>query len=299
VFSTNPATSDEHAKRFKVALDNVLEKPVTHERNKQTLWPVGSAISENSYVALVPLYPSALTHQIFQKINQLRYSEENKLARDNRKKKTAEQQAYVSIPDMGVTHLGGTKPENVGYLSSKQRGRNFLLPSLAPVLASEKTLRLGKSQDSLFGPRLAGVCRFGLNQLYDVVNARKNVVSVRDERKEALDFILVAVFKQAEHIQSTNPPGWSKDYQLTMPEKYWLDPGRAELEGEEAFQQARNSSDWQQAICERFALWVNARLQKKFPNQLIQFGDAQYTEWLREMEQAIKASQRAGREVFA
>jgi hypothetical protein len=44
---------------------------------------------------------------------------------------------------------------------------------------------------------------------------------------------------------------------------------------------------------------VNARLQKKFPNQLIQFGDAQYAEWLREMEQAIKASQRAGKEVFA
>ncbi len=298
VFSSQEEVSEKYAKAFKSALDGDISLPNSHERNKQLIWPLAGAIASDSYVTLIPLYPSSLSSQFFSALNQVRYSEANKQARDSRKKKTAEHQAYVSLPDIGVTRLGGTKPQNVSLLTSKQSGRNYLLPSIPPISNSTYTFRLQKDQQSLFNKRLRRICFYELKDLYAIVGAKNNV-EVRDARKGSLDLILARVFELAEHIQQTYSPGWSKNYQLDMEEKYWLDPKRALLEDEEVFVEARETTNWQQSICERFALWVNERLQYEFPKQAINFADPEYREWMREIEKAIKASQRKGREVFA
>ncbi len=297
-FSDSEELSEKYNAAFKSALDGVITTPATYERNKQLIWPLEQSIENDHYINLVPLYPSSLTHHIFNAINQVRYSDENKQARDSRKKKPSEHQPYVSIPDIGVTRLGGTKPQNVSLLISRQTGRNYLLPSIPPISNSSITFRIQKDQSTLFSRRLARICFYELKELYAIVGA-KNTFEVRDARKESLDLILARIFEVAENIQQSNSPGWSKSYQLNMDEKYWLDPERALLEGEELFAESRENNDWQQSICKSFAQWVNERLQYKFPKQAIDFADAEYREWMREMEQAIKASQREGREVFA
>ena len=298
VFFSQEEVSEKYAKAFKSALDGDISSPTSHERNKQLIWPLEDAIENDSYVTLIPLYPSGLSSQFFSALNQIRYSEENKQARDSRKKKTAEHQAYVSLPDIGVTRLGGTKPQNVSLLTSKQSGRNYLLPSIPPVSNSTYIFRLQKDQQSLFNKRLMRICFYELKDLYAIVGAKNNV-EVRDARKDSLDLILARVFELAEHIQQSYSPGWSKEYRLDMVEKYWLDPKRALLDDEEVFAEARETTNWQQSICERFALWINERLQYEFPKQVIDFADPEYREWMREFEQAIKASLREGREVFA
>lgn len=297
-FASSEDVSNVHHGLFKAALGNEIDTPTTHERNKQLLWPLEGAIENDSYINLVPLYPSGLTSSFFSAINGRRYSEENKQARENRKKKNVEQRVYLSLPDIGATRLGGTKPQNVSQLTSKSTGRNYLLPSMPPISKWGQSFRLRKSQNTLLDRRLSGICWEGLKKLYEVVEAEKNTYKIRDTRKDALNLILFDLFRLVEIIQQTYSPGWSKEYQLAMPEKYWLDAGRSELEGEEEFKSGRDSMNWQEDICERFAQWVNERLQYKFPNQAIDFGDAEYREWLREMEQAIKVSQREGREVF-
>lgn len=298
-FSSNDELSAQYAKNFKAALDNEIEEPVTYERNKQLLWPMNNAIADDAYVAIVPLYPSALTSQFFQKINHARFSEENKLARENRKKKSVEQQSYLSIPDISIVRLGGTKPQNISQLTSKQSGRSYLLSSMPPKYEAKIEYRITKSQTSLFNARLVQCCGLGLGQLYQVISDFKNTVDVRDSRKEALDLILASIFALVEQIHKTYTPGWSKDYQLSMHEKYWLDPFRAGLEGEENFSEDRLSSDWQSTIVDQFSLWINARLQKRFKNIAKDFGDEEYLEWQREIEDAIKSSLRSGKEIFA
>lgn len=298
VFFSEEEVSEKYGKAFKSALDGDISSPTSHERNKQLIWPLEDAIENDSYVTLIPLYPSGLSSQFFSALNQIRYSEENKQARDSRKKKTAEHQSYVSLPDIGVTRLGGTKPQNVSLLTSKQSGRNYLLPSIPPVSNSTYTFRLQKDQQSLFSKRLMRICFYELKDLYAIVGAKNNV-EVRDARKGSLDLILARVFELAEYIQQSYSPGWSKEYRLDMTEKYWLDPKRALLDDEEAFAEARETANWQQSICERFALWINERLQYEFPKQVIDFADPEYREWMSEFEQAIKASLREGREVFA
>ncbi len=102
---------------FKNALLSNIEQPISHEGNKQLLW-ANNAYSANQledlhYTAIIPLYPSVFTFEIYQKINDLRYSEENKLARDNRFKKTAEQKPYVSMLNLATVQLGGKTLANL------------------------------------------------------------------------------------------------------------------------------------------------------------------------------------------
>jgi len=297
-FSPDEELSKAYLQRFKAALDNPVDNPATHERNKQLLWPQSNAITDDAYIAIVPLYPSALTSQFFTKINNARFSDKNKLARDSRRKKPAERQAYLSIPDIAVVRLGGTKPQNISQLTSKQSGRNYLLSALPPIINPTENYRLNKSQKSLFESRLVQCCGLGLKQLYEAVSEEKNTIDIRNKRKDALDLILSSIFKFAEIIQATYSPGWSKDYKLNLAEKYWLDPDRSDLEEEGDFAEARQKTDWQEDIVTNFSLWLNQRLQKKFKNIASQVGDAEYTEWQREIEQAIKASLRSGKELF-
>ncbi len=299
VFSQDAENSKQYRQAFKSALAAEITSPSTDELNKQLLWPLPNAISNNAYINVVPLHPSALTSTFLKSVNEARYSEENKQARDNRKKKDVVQAAYISISDLAVVRLGGTKPQNVGWLTSKQGGRNYLLPSLPPIFSTRRNYRLTKTQTTLFMPHLSQCCDSGLKQLYEVFKAPKNVVKVRKGRKDALDFIIAGIFAWAEDIQYNNPPGWSKDYQLAWPEKYWLDRLRATLEGEEEFAKNRAIDDWHQDIAERFARWLNQRLQYKFPKLTSDLGDNEYPEWQREMKDAIKSSLRSGSEVFA
>lgn len=298
VFSENAVLATEYQQAFQAALTGQVEHPSTHERNKQLLWPMSKALGNNDYRCLVPLHPSSLVHSVFQTINHQRFGEDNKAARENRKKKTAEQTAYVSIVSLAMTQLGGTKPQNISLLTSKQSGRNFLLESLPPTYSRQQEYSIGKRQENFFNKNLAYHCYQGLQTLYAVIDAPKSVFPVRDQRKEALGVILGQILQLAAYIQQTSPAGWSETCQLTMPQKYWLDPQRETLDGQDEFKQARHNTEWTGTVMADFALWLNNLLLARFPKQKTEFDIVEYREWLREIESAIKASQRAKQGIF-
>ena len=297
IFASDPVKSDEYQALFKKALSNPLTSPATCECNKQLLWPTDEVV--DNYTCLVPLFPSALTHALYNRIKEALYSAENKLARDNKKKKTAQQKDYVSISDLAVTILGGSKPQNVSKLTSENGGRNYLLPSLPPQISRQTKFSISKRQRTIFNNSLRYHCYSGLQELYSVIESPRNTVDVREQRKEALDMILSQILVIATSIQKLNQAGWSKDYELDMAEKCWLDPERADLKDEAAFAEQRASGDWVNQIERGFSLWLNHILKEKFKKQHYDFNDAEHLEWLKAMRAAIKASQRAGEGVFA
>jgi CRISPR-associated protein Csy1 len=268
------------------------------ELNKQFYWPNSEETylsqHENNYRLLIPLHPSALCHLVYQKV-QTRFSEENKHARESRKKKDVEHQPYFSFHDLAVVKLGGSNAQNASQLIGSQMGRNFLLPSMPPEF---KNSLLGKKQETIFNKTLQYFCQSGFELLFDMVEAQKNVVEERDKRKDAFKEILSLLLKFARHIQTTLPAGWSRDYSLNFNEKLWLDPQRAQLENEEEFKKQYEQGDWQQSLEKRFATWVQNALKGKFKNFKQQFADPEFSEWRREFRSAVKASQRKREGIF-
>ena len=279
-FADDFSLSEQYKIAFQTALNGDLKTPTTHERNKQLLWVNNEEVlTNNDYICLVPLYPSSLTNAVYRKINQIRYSEQNKQARDNRYKRTEEQQPYVSFLQLATTTLGGSKPQNVSQLTSLQGGRNYLLPSLPPIPTAKLEINITAKQSSIFTGRLAAICYKHLLSLYDVVEANKNLYNVRDQRKEAIDLIAQKVLEQAALLQK-HTPGWTQDYQLDWEEKYWLDPKREE----DDFQQKREQGNWIIEIERRFGLWINHHLKKRFPQLADDFNQPEYNEWRKKMK---------------
>ncbi|AFF23582.1 type I-F CRISPR-associated protein Csy1 [Pasteurella multocida] len=287
-FSDDLALSDVYKKQFQQALTGDLTQPETHERNKQVFWANGeNPIEDDDYTCLIPLYPSSLTHAFYQKVNNNRYSEQNKKASINRYKKNTEQEHYRSINGLAIVSLGGGNSQNVSQLNNLQKGRHYLLPSLPPIMKASRQFQLSPSQTTIFNDRLAYACCYGLRQLFEVIKAHKNISEVRDNRKDALDIILQSVLRIASVLQK-QPVGWSKDYQLEMCEKYWLDPKRVHLPDEEAFRAEYEKGEWVAEVERRFALWLNKRLQKRFPHIAKDFDDAEYHEWRRNIRRTLR-----------
>lgn len=300
----DPQLADDYHQAFKKVLQNIIEQPVTHERNKQMLWPSNvyqtPSLDNLSYINIVPLYPSVLSFEAYQRINHLKFSDENKLARDNRFKKTVEQKPYVSLNNLAIVQLGGTKPQNVSLLMSKQGGRNYLLPSLPPTLTRYTThFKPSKFATSIFSNALEKRVSPTLLNVFSVIKTKPNNVKVRDLRKQAMDEVLTQIFDYAHYMQNELPAGWTKDQvNLNDSEKFWLDPKRAELEGEEAWKEKRESEEWHRDIIHSYARWINSLLQKRFKDIKDGFADTEHTQWKRDMQAMIDLYERAGKGVF-
>lgn len=297
-FADDMALSRHYQQTFLDCLNNQIKQPKTHESNKQLLWALSQddADSDN-YITLIPLYPAVLTHEFFQLVNQKRYSDDNKTARENRSKKTAEQKPYLTMKDMATVQLGGTKPQNVSQLMSKQGGRNYLLPSMPPMFKQAQDIRIPINANSIFATKaLEYKAKNALNALFNIIKTNHNNVNIRDARKAILSDIAYQIISLGETIQAVRPAGWTKDYHsLSMNQKYWLDPKRTELDGEEDFKHARETKDWRTAIEVDFANWLQGIFKAEFKAFAHDFADPQHNEWRREMEDEIKKALRLGK----
>ncbi len=303
--ASDQVLANTYQQTFKIAIKNAIRDPIIHERNKQTLWALNAYSANNldalEYVNIIPLYPSVLTHEVYQRINHLKFSDENKLAKSNRFKATAEQMRYINLNDLATVQLGGTKPQNVSLLMSKQGGRNYLLPSLPPTLSfKNNTFKPSKFATSVFSTALANKVNPILQDIYDVVKSKRNPYTIREARQKAMNEILNRLFEFAAYMREELPAGWTIDHELDEVESFWLDPQRADMP-EQADWQARREdadNDWNKEIMRRFARWINEILQAKFEDNRSDFADPEHHQWVRDIEAMQKQYERAGKGVF-
>ncbi|OBX11579.1 type I-F CRISPR-associated protein Csy1 [Gallibacterium genomosp. 3] len=287
-FSDDEQKSNHYKKLFQQSLQGNITQPATYEKNKQILWPTNQqAISEDNYTCLVPLYPSSLANFVYNQIQTIRYSEQYKIARENRKKDNVEQQRYPSIHNLAIVKLGGTQPQNISQLNNQQGGKHYLLPSLPPIFSSSYK----STNNTIFDNDLYWQCKPFFDHLFEVVLAEKNVYTERDKRKEAITQMIEAIFSIAKLYQQ-RIPGWSKDYQfMNINQKYWLDPERGELEGEEMFKSEQEKENWHNEVAKQFAGWVNHHLKQRFKRIASDFSVPEFNEWRRIFKRKLKQQQ--------
>lgn len=233
--------------------------PATHKMAKQLYWP----LNNKSYHLLAPLFPSSLAHQVWNAIRTDRFSDEAKAAREARRKNEHHSQGYREYPNLVVQKFGGTKPQNISQLNSERYGENYLLPSLPPTWHSEPIklpLYIDSVFDGWFGrrPQVRRSVRALRDFLYNVQKASGNV-RIRNKRKALLEQIIDELLLFSTDLQSQEDD-WtlSEDCKLNIHEQCWLNPLRKETDPE--FAAIYRFGDWKEAICKRFANWLNARL---------------------------------------
>ena len=274
----------------------LLKKPLgeqTDGKNKQLLFYQ----QDGNYTCLIPLYPTSITHYVYQKISNVKYSEVNLQARKNRRE-NKDPAPYCDMPNLAVTILGGTNSNNVSRLNNIQGGRNYLLPSLPPKISQDREFSLSKFCENFFESKtLKYHIQDDFNYVVQVVKDTRNTIDVRDKRKDAIDRLLHTIFGIA-HVLQNKPAGWSKHYALPLAQKIWLDPYRADLDGEAKFADEKTKQEWQKIILQDFASWFNQQLRSTVKELKFDFADAEYNEWQREIEEMQKFYERLGKGVF-
>ncbi|MGE7959050.1 type I-F CRISPR-associated protein Csy1 [Pseudomonas sp. NPDC089530] len=284
----DPNTAQEWATAFK-GLIRPTERWSSHALAKQIYWSVsGEPCDDTGFHLLQPLFSSSLAHAAHAEINDARFGETNKAARQAKRNNAPHDGPYRDYRHLVVRKLGGTKPQNISQLNSERGGVNYLLASLPPRW---KQVQPGHflSESSVFERfhRFEGVKELiqGLCALLESNPLKTLPTRLQRERLEQGLGQALAAFGLASRERLE--PGWSRnsDCQLPLCEQLWLDPQRTELplrddhqEEDQAFNAAFEFKDWPDQVAHRFGNWLNAILQQYG----LPVGDVEHAHWARQ-----------------
>lgn len=249
---------------------------------KQVYFP----IAQDEYHLLSILTPSGLITRLKQKIDHIRFSEQTKFAKENRKKNKHDTEGYADIFDLTVTAYGGTQPQNVSVLNSQNAGRAYLLSSCPPTL-EKRAIRLPKTD-------FFAQCLYRKNyqesfaQLHKFMQLDINNIDIRTAIHNIIGFVIDQVLLQAFKIRETYPETWSdQDYYLGLPklQRIWLD---------QQYQNEReNDAEWRDEISQNIARWI-LRSYEKAINDSYTLGTGE----LLDVQQRVEKSLQQAKEFF-
>ncbi len=250
-------------------------------RAKQIYWLVGEEPTRNTdFHLLVPLFSTVLAQRIHTVINDARFSDESKAARKAYWSGEFSEHEHREYPDLAQQRLGGANAQNVSLFNTKRRGSTYLLASLPPNWQTAEVRPLWHTESAF---RAFGRRREVRQTLRELERFLETEPQPNKETRRYRDALVAALVDEllmfAAELQGLEP-GWSADpaCQLSEEEALWLDPERATSDPD--FAQRREAGDWVTEIRERFAAWLNQRLQQKLP-----VGDAEHRHWEEQLKQ--------------
>ena len=281
----DPAQAEKLRDAFVSLTQPRAEGPSSHTLAKQLYWLTGTdACDDAHYTLLAPLYATSLAHAVHAQVQEDRFGEANKAARQARRERKVHDGVFHDYPGLAVQNMGGTKPQNISQLNSERRGMNYLLSSLPPKW-KVNAQRFPTHADSVFTRYFDSrpLVRQTVKTLRRYLESNPNPVKdTRDHRKELVDMLVDEMVNMAAELQHALPPGWTLDdprfSALNEDEQTWLDALRAELPEEDDFANRWLAMEWPDAIGTRFGNWLNARLEGK-----LSFSDIEFRAWKKEL----------------
>ena len=282
---TDPAQAQALRDAFVSLTQPRAEGPSSHTLAKQLYWLTGTdACDDAHYTLLAPLYATSLAHAVHAQVQEDRFGEANKAARQARRERKVHDGVFHDYPGLAVQNMGGTKPQNISQLNSERRGMNYLLSSLPPKW-KVNAQRFPTHADSVFTRYFDSrpLVRQTVKTLRRYLESNPNPVKdTRDHRKELVDVLVDEMVAMAAELQHALPPGWTLNdprfSKLNDDEQTWLDALRAELPEEADFANRWLAMEWPDAIGTRFGNWLNARLEGK-----LSFSDIEFRAWKKEL----------------
>lgn len=281
------------ASQWRAAFCSITESaggPASHVLAKQIYWPVSpddfpaDANDDSHYHLLSILNSSAVSHWLYGRIQEHRFGDAAKAARQAKRDGNNHPHGYHDYPQLAEEKKGGTKPQNISQLNSERRGSNYLLASLPPHWDSTEIRPLYQLDNAFrrFGQRQP--VRTLLREFGDFLSHLKpehNNIHIRQRRERYLAELFDELLQFGAAYSNSLPPGWTAhpDCLLPLAQQCWLDPYRAEQDDD--FKQQFHWQEWPQQLATDFAYWLNNRLEGKG----LHLAEAEFDFWQRELAQ--------------
>lgn len=219
----------------------------TSEKLKQVYFPV-----KNNYHLLSVLIPSGIIYKLKQRINEIRFSDENKRVREELKKSSPEslKGKIEDIFNLTVIGYGGTKPQNISTLNNQNGGKSFLLSSMPPQFEKRKIQppKIDFFDNCLWGK----LFKSEFEEFHKVLAWRKNNIEARDKRDAVVIDSIAKIQRILNNIREIDK-GWSDSNTYTkLPkwQKIWLDDKYQDIRNND-----KQNNQYMEKAQSRFSNW--------------------------------------------
>lgn len=234
---------------------------VTSSKIKQVYFPV-----EDDYHLLSLLTHSGHLFELRKRIDNIRFSEEVKQARELKRKGEFSDKGFKEIYGITTIGFGGTKPQNISVLNNQNAGKAHLLLSLPPQL-EKRNIRLPRKNfffDTLNSWELKDL----FNKLSSFFNIEKKNQKLREEFEwivqQYIDHIILMMWQvRAEFVKNNE----LRPQELLPYQKIWLFPENEKTRNEE--------SEWILKLVNDIAQKFIYDYQKIVNKEAIKLGDAE------------------------
>ncbi|MCD0422895.1 type I-F CRISPR-associated protein Csy1 [Rubrivivax sp. JA1024] len=265
-------------------------QPSSHVLAKQVYWLVGDDPADDTdYHLLQPMFASSLEHAVHADIQEARFGDVPRAAREARWKQVPHESGYAEYRGLAARVLGGSNKQNISQLNSERGGTNYLLESLPPQWRALEGFQMLRRSSAIECLAWLEEVRALKRQLIELLRSDPDPTMETRLARGAIERALgeqLLVF--AASVQARHEPGWTRSAECELPlcEQLWLDPERAELPPRDdfladdlAFNAAFESGAWADQVAERFGHWVNGWLREA---GITAVGDAELRHWARQ-----------------
>lgn len=237
-------------------------EPFTSDLVKQVYFP-----ADDDYHLLSILSPSGLMFAMRRRIDEMRFSDAAKEAREHRQKQQFHETGYDDLPQLTVIGFGGTKPQNISVLNSQHGGKAYLLNSMPPQI-EVRNVRLPKRNFLGESFRLHD-WRDILSSLHGLFKLDINNLQIREKISQRInEFIDRVVDRMWQVRMAQHDARHPVDFkQLIEYQRTWLDPDHAELR--------ESDSDWLDKLTAEMARWLVRSYQKSMGKKAVMLGDTE------------------------
>ena len=233
---------------------------VTSEKVKQVYFPCG-----NDYHLLSVLTPSGLMFELKNRVNDMRFSDQTREARELKRKGEHSEDGFDDLFNLSVIGFGGANKQNISVLNNQNRGEAYLLSCIPPALQKRKVRlpRYNFFENSLW----TGNFKESFDALHKLLVVGYNNINIREGRDNIITFIVDQVIDVIWSIRQ-HESGWSRsDHYSNLPahQKIWLDNFKAE--------EHESSDEWLNKIVDEFSRWIVFAYKKSLGKQAVSLGD--------------------------
>jgi len=189
-----------------LAMKNSEADQVTSSKVKQVFFPV-----QKDYHLLSILTPSGLMYELRNRIQAMRFSDQVKKAREQRRRNEVSDTGFDDVFGLSMVGYGGTKPQNISVLNNQYGGKAYLLPSLPS--------RKLPTVDFLTNCLWPNEFKNSFDSLHKLLAVDVNNIGIRQGRDNILLYIFDRIVEKIWLIRSLES-GWSERERFDLLPKY-------------------------------------------------------------------------------
>jgi CRISPR-associated protein Csy1 len=238
--------------------------PITSDRRlKQVYFPVND--SDYHLLSIVPEVNSI--YEVKHINNYLKYDSDIKEIKEKRKKNEYSDKEIYNLPDLISVQYGGSKPQNISYLNSKEGGSSYLLSCFPPNIEDRKYRypKYNFIEENLGYKKIMPI----INRLIKFIKINYNNKTLRDYRDSILLDLLDLAFLEIDKLRNTNI-GWSdsESYKnLSNKQKILLDDKYKDIR--------ITNKEYFEDFCEDYSSYIVLLIKRKSKNNEIILSDVQ------------------------